>query len=275
MLKCREVTEKASDWLDGNLGLLERVRIRAHLALCAHCRHFMSGLETTGQLVRSVTPDSQPVSDQLLQRIDAALERRLQSVNGSEQAAAIDNGVEAVNDPLIDSVTEPQDPTVQRVFAEIQEREGMVPNLYRAYAHNPEILEQNWNRVKALMYDGALSPELKQSIATLISRDNQCRYCVVYHSQMLRALGISELSIRSMMDREDYSILPQKDQALLRLAREANRNPHGTTPELVEAARNAGASERELVEALGIMELYSSFNRFLDSLKVPLDNPGA
>lgn len=271
MLKCRQVTEQASEWLEGDLNRVQRARIRVHLALCRHCRQFISGLRATSELVQAKQLEEESPSHELVQRIDAALQEKLSGVTDNTPFTPVSPDTEAGNDPLIDSVTEPHDPKVRRIFAEIEEREGMVPNLYRAYAHNPEVLEHNWNRVKSLMYAGNLEPVLKQSIATLVSHDNACRYCVVYHRGLLIELGISETAIQAMMGHEDYGVLSHKNQALLKLAREANRNPHGTPPELVQQARDAGASELELVEALGIMELYVSFNRFLDSLRVPLE----
>ena len=35
--------------------------------------------------------------------------------------------------------------------------------------------------------------------------------------------------------------------------------------------RSAGASNAEIIEALGVMELFTSFNKFLDSLQVDID----
>jgi alkylhydroperoxidase family enzyme len=35
--------------------------------------------------------------------------------------------------------------------------------------------------------------------------------------------------------------------------------------------RQVGASDAEIVEALGVMEVFTSFNKFLDSLQVDID----
>ncbi len=35
--------------------------------------------------------------------------------------------------------------------------------------------------------------------------------------------------------------------------------------------KKAGVTESEIVEALGVMELFTAFNKFLDSLKVEVD----
>jgi len=37
--------------------------------------------------------------------------------------------------------------------------------------------------------------------------------------------------------------------------------------------RNQGASDAEIVETLGVMEVFTSFNKFLDCLQVEIDFP--
>ena len=41
MLSCKDLVERSSDYLDGQLRLRERLGVRAHLAMCVHCRRFI------------------------------------------------------------------------------------------------------------------------------------------------------------------------------------------------------------------------------------------
>lgn len=52
MLTCREVAERASDYLDHETSLSSRVEIRLHLALCRPCRLCVRQLASTIELVR-------------------------------------------------------------------------------------------------------------------------------------------------------------------------------------------------------------------------------
>ena len=40
-LSCRDVTDRASEYLDDRLPILTNVRVGLHLASCAHCRTYM------------------------------------------------------------------------------------------------------------------------------------------------------------------------------------------------------------------------------------------
>lgn len=52
-----------------------------------------------------------------------------------------------------------------------------VPNLYRAMAAKPALLEANWDRVKTIMgSDGKLDRTTKEVIAVAVSAVNACDY---------------------------------------------------------------------------------------------------
>lgn len=68
---------------------------------------------------------------------------------------------------------------VKVLFEEIKAGLGIdfVPNLYRAMASNPDYLEANWRRVKAIMVaSGKLDRMTKEIVAVAVSAVNGCRY---------------------------------------------------------------------------------------------------
>jgi len=159
---------------------------------------------------------------------------------------------------------------VQEIFAEINTAFGRIPNLFKTYAHHPPLLDANWNKVKRVMVEGVLARKVKESIAVLISKDNSCRYCIAAHEGALQSIGIDPEEIRLIetdLDRADFT---PKEKALIKLARKANSAPLQVADADVATARTAGATDAEIVEALGVMELFTSFNKFLDALQVDL-----
>ena len=159
---------------------------------------------------------------------------------------------------------------VQEIFAEINTAFGRIPNLFKTYAHHPPLLDANWNKVKRVMVEGVLARKVKESIAVLISKDNSCRYCIAAHEGALQSIGIDPEEIRLIetdLDRADFT---PKEKALIKLARKANSAPLQVADDDVATARTAGATDAEIVEALGVMELFTSFNKFLDTLQVDL-----
>ncbi len=69
-MTCKEFVEIITDYLDGSLSLLNRIRFHLHLGLCLGCRVYLRQMkhtiETLGRLPDEPVPPA--VREQLLQR---------------------------------------------------------------------------------------------------------------------------------------------------------------------------------------------------------------
>ena len=68
---------------------------------------------------------------------------------------------------------------VKAVYEDIKRELGIdfVPNLYRVMATNPDYLEANWTKVKAVMFaSGKLDRLTKEIISVAVSAIQGCRY---------------------------------------------------------------------------------------------------
>ncbi|KIH75911.1 uncharacterized peroxidase-related enzyme [Geoalkalibacter ferrihydriticus] len=157
------------------------------------------------------------------------------------------------------------------IFVEIKQAFGMVPNLFRAYANHPPLLEANWFKVKKVMMEGVLARKAKEAIAVLVSKDNGCDYCVAAHEAALRSIGVSGEEIKAIENDLQQAEFSRKERALIAFARKANIAPLRIEDSEVKALRDLGADAAEIVEALGVMELFAGFNKFLDALQVEID----
>ena len=57
MLKCRDVTEMTTDYLEGDLTLPQRVGMRWHLSFCSFCRRHLKQVRATISLLRAMPPE--------------------------------------------------------------------------------------------------------------------------------------------------------------------------------------------------------------------------
>jgi hypothetical protein len=58
VMRCRDVSALATDYMEGALGWRQRLALRLHLAICDGCRAFLQQMRRTVQLIESlpVTP---------------------------------------------------------------------------------------------------------------------------------------------------------------------------------------------------------------------------
>ena len=65
---------------------------------------------------------------------------------------------------------------VRSIFAEVGQARGNVPNMFRIYAHRPEILATMIAHLNAVTNTGTVPVRTKELVATLVSRLNTCEY---------------------------------------------------------------------------------------------------
>lgn len=86
-------------------------------------------------------------------------------------------------------------PRVKAVFDDIRatRKSDFVNNVWRYLAFDPQLLEETWYGVKAVMaVPSALDPLTKEMIYIAVSVTNSCRYCVHSHTAAARAKGMTD-----------------------------------------------------------------------------------
>lgn len=148
---------------------------------------------------------------------------------------------------------------------------GFIPNLFQTYAKYPPLLEANWNKVRLLLLHGKIKRLPKEVIALLVSHDNGCSYCVAAHGAALRSMGMQDQQIADMVRGELAAHLSKRDVALVRFVRQANQRNHDIQRQDFDNLIATGYTEAEIIEALGVMELFAGFNRFAKVMHIDVD----
>ncbi|MEW6683376.1 MAG: zf-HC2 domain-containing protein [Nitrospirota bacterium] len=67
---CKHITEVITDYLEGKLGLVDRLRFQLHLGVCLGCRRYLRQMRQTVHTLGQLPPEPMPpaVRDELLRR---------------------------------------------------------------------------------------------------------------------------------------------------------------------------------------------------------------
>lgn len=65
---------------------------------------------------------------------------------------------------------------VRDLYLDVGAKRGNVPNMFRVYAHRPEILKTMVAHLNAVTNTGTVPVRTKELVATLVSRINGCEY---------------------------------------------------------------------------------------------------
>jgi len=95
---------------------------------------------------------------------------------------------------------------VKEIYDDIKKTYGMpfVPNAYKAMALYPELLEAQWQKIKALRAGKELSAREKELVALAVSASNGCAYCIDAHTAILKRMGVSDRAIVELMAVVDH-----------------------------------------------------------------------
>jgi anti-sigma factor ChrR (cupin superfamily) len=72
MLTCKEITDLVTEYAEGNLSLMDRIRFQLHIGMCRHCRRYVRQVKATAAALGLLPPPEVPpdLELELLQRFE-------------------------------------------------------------------------------------------------------------------------------------------------------------------------------------------------------------
>lgn len=106
----------------------------------------------------------------------------------------------------------------------------------------------------------------RELIATIVSHNNECRFCTTAHTAVTDLLlGECDTAEKVKQDIETAPV-SEKMKALLTIAKLVQRSGKEVTEESVQRARQAGATDIEIHDTVLIAGLFCLYNRYVDGL---------
>lgn len=75
MLKCQNLIEMASDYLDGDLPFAQRLSIRFHLFMCIHCKRYLSQFRLSVNTIHELKEENE-VSEEKIEAVLNLLQKK-------------------------------------------------------------------------------------------------------------------------------------------------------------------------------------------------------
>ncbi len=143
-----------------------------------------------------------------------------------------------------------------------------VPGVRSLAMFRPDTGKHLYDLVQVLLRgQSPLSPAERELIASHVSAGNNCRFCTDSHAAAARELyGEMSRIVDCAIHGGDTSLLTEKMRALLVIAGKVRENGKKVRPEHIEAARSAGANDRDIHDTVLIAATFSMFNRYVDGL---------
>jgi len=153
----------------------------------------------------------------------------------------------------------------------VKARLGIVPNMTRAMAVSPAVLEAYVGFIGALGH-GILPARVREQLALDVGEANHCDYCVSAHSLLGKGAGLTE---QDVFDSRCGASTDPKENVLLRFARTVIEKRGVVEDADIAAVREAGYGDAEIAEVVAHVGLNVFTNYFNHVAGTTLDFPKA
>jgi uncharacterized peroxidase-related enzyme len=152
-------------------------------------------------------------------------------------------------------------------MAHIQVPEG-IPGIRSLVMFRPETGKPLYELAQVLLRgESSLSEAERELIAAYVSKRNDTMFCMMSHAAASRHLyGDEKNIVDDVLKDMPQSSLNDKMKALLNIAGKVQILGKEVTQQDVDAAKELGATDRELHDTVLIAAAFSMFNRYVDGL---------
>jgi uncharacterized peroxidase-related enzyme len=153
----------------------------------------------------------------------------------------------------------------------VQGKLGMVPNMTRAMASSPAVLD-GYLQLSGALGRGALSAKDREQIALAVAEVNRCYYCLAAHSAIGKMVGLTAEQVRD--SRLGIAVGPKAD-ALIQFALKVVNARGRVSDADLEAVREAGLDDGAIAEVVANVALNIFTNYFNNVAETDIDFPKA
>ncbi len=171
-----------------------------------------------------------------------------------------------VRDVEIDEVPEEVRPTYQRFAAAY----GPFLNQVKVFAHRPPAVTHLMGLLLDLADEALLPKRYLEIVLVVVSKLNECRYCVAHHAPRLVDQGLAPETVANILE-PDCPGLDEVDKLVRDYAVQVTTRPQYLRDAIFEALKKH-FTEAEIVELTLRTALCGFFNRFNDALQIGMED---
>jgi len=156
---------------------------------------------------------------------------------------------------------------IQALYAQMREKPGFVPNVYRAYSLRPQQLRGFLALYDSLMTEeSGLSKAEREMIAVAVSAQNHCFYCLTSHGAVLRIRAKDEVLADTIAANYRAANLTPRQRAMLDLAVKITVDSAAVSDQDIATLRGHGFNDEDIMDIIQTAALFNYSNRVASAL---------
>jgi uncharacterized peroxidase-related enzyme len=165
---------------------------------------------------------------------------------------------------------------LKRAYEAVLRSRGKIANIMRAQSLNPNALRAFLDLYVTLVFGkSGLSRSEREMVATVISAQNQCNYCVSHHGEALRFYLKNGAQLDAFERGQQPQNLSPRAKALTSYALKLTQEPSKVGKQDVDALRAVGISDSEILDLVLLTGYMNLVTRIAQGLGVEHDEQEA
>ena len=148
---------------------------------------------------------------------------------------------------------------------------GEFGSLIGAMANRPPVMRNTWNLLMELKDEGVLPKRYLELALVMVSKLNECTYCVSHHTPFLRIAGVSDEAALDILNYKDQPEFDDTDKLVCEYAKAVTLNWNQVRDEVFERL-HLHFDDAQIVELTWRIALCGAFNRFNDVLQTQIED---
>ena len=159
-------------------------------------------------------------------------------------------------------------PEIKALYDQVQSKLGLVPNVVKAMANSPVLLQGFIPFLGAALGPSAVDAPLKELAIITTSKLNGCSYCTAHHTVAGKKAGLSAEKINALPD-PNSSLLDDKEKVVVRFAKEVTEDVAASDESINQLRKYFNDSQ--IAELTMVIGVFNVLTRFADTFKVDLE----
>ncbi|MDA2935051.1 carboxymuconolactone decarboxylase family protein [Acidobacteria bacterium AH-259-D05] len=159
---------------------------------------------------------------------------------------------------------------IKRVYSEMEQDIGFVPNFIKTLAHSGNFLEGVADLYRGLMGETSLSEKLRQLVILKTCKVDKCKYTVTCYAELAKKEGWTDEQIQAMDDYASSDLFNYYEKEVLRLAELVSLEPDEIPADYWMQLDNHFTSD-QVVELITLIGFFNMINRFILALQIEPD----
>ena len=163
-------------------------------------------------------------------------------------------------------------PELSKALTCVKNTRGKVGNIMKAQSLFPSAMHAHLQLYQCLMFeDSTLTRAEREMIALVVSASNNCAYSVSHVADALAHYETDNEKLKEIIAGRQFLGMSNREARMLRYAVKLTKQPEKMCKKDIECLRDAGISDREVLEINMLAAYFNFANRLASGLGVEFD----